>query len=80
MIVFTSIDRTTQSTTDQHHPVLHSHSYHYMDWITTALEIAKGRQQMQPTSISQQIWIQITPVFSAPNMDSLNKLKTEYSN
>jgi len=51
-----------------------------MDWITTVLEIAKGRQQMQPTSISQQIWIQITPVFSAPNMDSLNKLKTEYSN
>jgi len=51
-----------------------------MDWITTALEIAKGRQQMQPTSTSQQIWIQISPIFSAPNTDSPNKLKTGYSN
>jgi len=45
MIVFTSIARTTQWTTDQHHPVLHFNSYHHMYWITPALQIAKQRQQ-----------------------------------
>jgi len=34
----------------------------------------------QPTSTTKQIWIQLSPVFSIPDNNFCNKLKTRYSN